>query len=169
MYSAFKTLYALKIDLFELSDYKNTWNLLSKYELFSLDQANFSSDPSQMLILQYSIPTASLPPSPSLSNFPLVNWNPSSTQSSSCTSSVSYFFIPHLTIRHSYWKYQTTCQAKPIKFIIRLYTSRNALLVKQTTYQKAETLRTVFLSELGNMIHNNSIFNTKCPEFSTKW
>ena len=73
MYSAFKTLYALKIDLFELSVNKNTGNLLSKYELFSLDQANFSSDPSQMLILQYSIPTASLSPSPSLSNFPLVN------------------------------------------------------------------------------------------------
>ena len=73
MYSAFKTLYALKIDLFELSVNKNTGNLLSRYELFSLDQANFSSDPSQMLILQYSIPTASLPPSPSLSNFPLVN------------------------------------------------------------------------------------------------
>ena len=79
------------------------------------------------------------------------------------------FFIPHLTTRHNYWKYQTTCQAKLIKFIIRLYTSHNVLLVKQTTYQKAETLRTVFLSELGNMIHNNSIFNTKCPEFSTKW
>ena len=73
MYSAFKTLYALKIDLFELSVNKNTGNLLSKYELFSLDQANFSSDPSQMLILQYSIPTASLSPSPSLSNLPLVN------------------------------------------------------------------------------------------------
>ena len=73
MYSAFKTLYALKIDLFELSVNKNTGNLLSKYELFSLDQANFSSDPSQMLILQYFIPTASLSPSPSLSNFPLVN------------------------------------------------------------------------------------------------
>ena len=73
MYSTFKTLYALKIDLFELSVNKNTGNLLSKYELLSLDQANFSYDPSQMLILQYSIPTASLPPSPSLSNFPRVN------------------------------------------------------------------------------------------------
>ena len=68
-----KTLHALKIDLFELSDNKNIGKLLSKYELFFLDQADFSSDPSQILILQYPIPTASLSPSPSLSNFPLAN------------------------------------------------------------------------------------------------
>ena len=45
-----------------------------------------------MLILQYPFPTASLPPSPSQSNFPLANRNPYSTQSSSCSSSISVFF-----------------------------------------------------------------------------
>ena len=34
-----------------------------------MDQANSSSDPSQILILQFFIPTASLPSSPSLQNF----------------------------------------------------------------------------------------------------
>ena len=93
MYSTFKTLRALKLIFFELSGNKNTGKLLSIYEIFSLDHANFSYDPSQILILQYPIPTASLPPSPSLPNFPLANWNPSSTQSSSCSSLFSLFFL----------------------------------------------------------------------------
>ena len=40
---------------------KNIGKLLSKYELFFLDQGNSSSDPSQILIQQYPIPRASLP------------------------------------------------------------------------------------------------------------
>ena len=55
-----------------------------------------------------------------------------------CSSSVSLFY-PN-TCRN-YWIYKTICQAKPIKFIIKLYTNHNTLLVKRTTYQKAESLR----------------------------
>ena len=40
---------------------------------------------------------------------------------------------------------------------------------KQVTYQKVESLRDVFLPKLDNTVNNNSIFNTKCHEFSTKW
>ena len=43
----------------------------SKYEMLSLVQANSSSDLSQILILQFLLPRAFLPPSPSLLNFTL--------------------------------------------------------------------------------------------------
>ena len=43
------------------------------------------------MLLQYPDPTVSLRPLPSLSNLTLAKWNPSSTQSSSCSSSVSLF------------------------------------------------------------------------------
>ena len=55
-----------------------------------------------------------------------------------------------------------------IKFVIKLYTNHNTLLVKHATYQKSESFRGVFLSKLDNTVNNNSIFNTKCLEFSTK-
>ena len=63
-----------------------------------------------------------------------------------------YLVLPHLTTHHNYWIYQTLCQAKPIKFTIKLYTNHNTLLVKHATCQKAE---------LDNTVNNNSIFNTK--------
>ena len=78
---------------FELPDHKNIGKLSLKYELLFLDQANLSSVPFQILILQYPIPRASLSSSPSPSNFTLANRNPSSTQPSSCSSSVSPFCL----------------------------------------------------------------------------
>ena len=47
-----KTLHTLKTDLFELPDNENIGELFSKYARLSIDQANLSSDPSQVLILQ---------------------------------------------------------------------------------------------------------------------
>ena len=44
---------------------------------FFPNQTNFSSGPSQILILKHPIPVSSLLLSPSLSNFALENWNPS--------------------------------------------------------------------------------------------
>ena len=41
-----------------------------------------------------------------------------------------YFVLPYKTTRHNYWIYQSICRAKPIKFIIKLYTNHNTLLVK---------------------------------------
>ena len=82
---------------FEYPDNKNIGKLFSKYELFFLDHANFSSDPFQILILQYPVPRAALFPSTSLSNFTLANWNPSSTQPSAC-SIESYPMQTHVTI-----------------------------------------------------------------------
>ena len=87
-----KTSHTLKIDGFKIPDNKNVGKLFSKYKVSFLDQADSSSDPYQMIILQFPIPRASLPPSPSLSNFTLVNWNPSTTQFSSCSSLVSLIF-----------------------------------------------------------------------------
>ena len=48
-----KTLNTVKTDIFELPYNKNIEKIFSKYELFSLDQANFISDPSQISLLQY--------------------------------------------------------------------------------------------------------------------
>ena len=61
-----KTSHTLKIDVFEIPDNKSIGKLFSKYELLFLSQANSSSDPSQILILQFPIPRAFLPLSPSL-------------------------------------------------------------------------------------------------------
>ena len=42
-------------------------------------------------------------------------------------------------------------------------------MVKHATYQNAESLKSISLSKLENMVNSNSIFNTKCAELSTKW
>lgn len=62
-------------------------------------------------------------------------WNPSSTQSLSCSASVS---LPHhtpSTTSHKHWIYQTTCQARSTKFIIILQPDISILYVGQTRYQ----------------------------------
>ena len=41
--------------------------------------------------------------------------------------------------------------------------------VKYTSHQKVESLAATSLSNLDNMVNNNSIINTKCAEFCTKW
>ena len=50
-YTQSKTSHTLKIDVFELLDNKNIGKLFSKYERFFLDQADSSSNTSQILIL----------------------------------------------------------------------------------------------------------------------
>ena len=86
-----KALHTLKIDVFEIPDNKKIGKFFPKYKLLFLDQANFSSHPSQKLILQFCIHRASLPSSPSLSSFTLASWNTLSIQYSSCSSSISLF------------------------------------------------------------------------------
>ena len=81
--------------------------------------------------------------------------------SPSPTDQFPYFVLPYKTTRHNYWIYQSICRAKPIKFIIKLYTNHNTLLVKPQTYQKAESLRVATLSKLDNTVNKSSIFNTK--------
>ena len=68
-----KTSHAFKVDVFKILDNKNIGKSFSKYELLFLDQANSRSALSQVLILQFPIPTAFLPLSPFLSNFTLAN------------------------------------------------------------------------------------------------
>ena len=105
-FTQYKTSCILQIDIFQIPHNKKIGKLLF------LDQANSSSDISQILILQFPVLRASLLPSPSLSFFTLANWSPSSTQSSSCSSLVSLFFPTHSTTHN---------QAKSIKFFIKLY------------------------------------------------
>ena len=61
------------------------------------------------------------------------------------------------------------CQAKPMKFIIKLHTYDNILCVKRATHEKAEPLRATSLSKLDNTANNNSIFSTKYAGFSAGW
>ena len=64
-YAQCKLSHTLKANVFELPHNKNFGKLFTKYELL-LDQANFNSNPFQVLILQYPIPRDSLPPLTSL-------------------------------------------------------------------------------------------------------
>ena len=55
---------------------------------------------------------------------------------------------------YKYWIYQTIFQAKPIKFIIKLYTYHITLWVKLATHQKCSA---ACLSKLDNMVNNISL------------
>ena len=151
----------------------------SKYELLFLDKANSSCDPSQILILRFHIPKASLPLSPSLSNFTLSNCNSSSTHSSSCSSSVSFFCptpLDHRPPQVFDIPNHMPSQANQIYYhgnqyylLHSLYINHNDLWVKHATHQKAGSLRADSLSKLDSTVNSNSIFNTEYAKFSTKW
>ena len=73
-----------------------------------------------------------------------------------------YFVLPNSTTCHyKYWIYQSICQVKPMKFIVKLYSDQNTLQLKQASHQKAESSRGTSLSKLANTVSNNSIFNSK--------
>ena len=101
-FTQWKTSRTLKIDVFEIPDNRNIEKCFSNYELLFLNQAKFCSDPSQILMLQFPTPGASLSLT-SLPNFTRANWNPSSTQYLSRSSSFCLFFpnlfdhtLPHV-------------------------------------------------------------------------
>ena len=55
-----------------------------------------------------------------------------------------YFVLPQASTRHhKYWIYQTICQAKPIKFIIKLCTDHYNLWDNTLPNKKAESARAV--------------------------
>ena len=134
-----------------------------------MDQANSGSDPSQILMLPFPIPRASLPPSPSLPHFILANRNSLQNNSHHVPHHFPYFVLTHSTTGHrKCCIYQTICKAKPIKFISKLYTDRKTLWVKHATHRKTKSLSASSLSNLDSMFNNNSIFNTKYVELSYK-
>ena len=140
-----------KSHVFKITDNKNIGKLSSKYELLLLGQDYSSSDPSQTLTLPFSIPR------PFHNPLYVLHWFP-------------YFVLPYSTKHHhKYWVSQTIWQAKPIKFIIKLFTDHHALWVRHANHQKTKSLRAAFLSKLDNSVNNNSIFNTKYDELFTKW
>ena len=132
-----------------------------------MDQVNFNSNPFQVLILQYLIPTADLPHLPSLSKyFTLANGNPTSTQSSTYSSSVSLFCPTPFDNTLQFLDVPKPMPSQANKFITELYISHYILLAKHATYQKVESLRAASLSKLDNRVNNNYIFNIDCADFS---
>ena len=147
---------------------KNIGKLFSRYELLFLVLGNSNSDPSQILIQQFPIPRASLTIS--------VEFYPSQLKPFfnliliMLLIGLPILYYPNSTTRHhKYCIFQSICQDKPMKLIIKLYSDHNTLQVKQASHQKAESLKGSSLSKLDNTVDNNSIFNTKYAEFSTKW
>ena len=127
------------------------------------------ADPFHILILRFSKPRASLPFSQPLSNSVLANWNHLQHNLHHVLHQFLYFVLPHCTTsHHKYRIYQIIYKAKQIKLIVKSYTDHNTLLIKYATHQIAESLRTASLSKLGNIVNNNSFFNARYAEFSTK-
>ena len=131
---------------------------------FFPNQTNFSSGPSQILILQHPIPVSSLLLSPSLSNFALENWNPS------CSFLVLLprpTLFNHMPTSIGY----TKSYAKPSQSSLLLCHIQIIKPYKSQTHihQKAKFLKAASLSKLNNMVNTNSISNTKCVEYSIKW
>ena len=108
-FTRWETSRSLKIDEFEIPYNKNIGKSFSKYELLFLDQAYSSSDPSQILILQFPILRV-----PCLPHHP-------------CRILTTQL--------HKYWIYHTICKSKPIKLNIKLYTDHNSWWVKHAPYQ----------------------------------
>ena len=124
------------------------WN----YELLFLDEANSSSYPSEILIIQF----------PMIQTFLQHNTH-------HVLHRFRYFVLPQASTRHhKYWIYQTICQAKPIKFIIKLV---QIIIIYGTTLypSKSWVCKSCSLSKLDSTVNNNSIFNTKYADFSAKW
>ena len=108
-----KILCTLKIDVFEIPDNKNIGILFSKCELLFLNKANYSTDPSHILITQSPQPRSSLPLS-----LPLLNlFYPTETPFNAI---LIMFFIGFPFLSYP-------IRLQPIKFIIKLYTNHNTL------------------------------------------
>ena len=56
--------------------------------------------------------------------------------------------------------YQTTCQAKPIKFLIILHKDHKTLWAKYIIHEKGESLRVACLSTLDNTVNSYKILSS---------
>ena len=143
--------------------------MFSRYELLCLDQANSSSDLSQILIIHFPTPRASPAPSSSLIICQILPY-PAETLLQHNRHYVFHWFL--------YFVYTPSqvldkpnhipSQAKAIKLIINLYADHNTISANHVTHQKAESLRANSLSKLDNTVNNNSISNTNYVDFSMK-
>ena len=124
-----KTSHTIETD-FDLPDTRNIEKLFSKYEMFFLDQLNFSSDLSKILIMQQLIPRAASSPWPSLFNLTLVKWKSSS----------AYLYhaliLPYPVRPNTTSIGYTKSYAKPRQsnFFIKLYTNHKYFFVKHTRH-----------------------------------
>ena len=132
--------------------------MFSKYELVFPNQANFSSDPSQILILQHPIPIYFLLSPPTLSNFAIVNGNTNSTILIMLFFGFpiwSYPIQPHSTSIRCAKVNAKTSQSNLLSCcikIIKLYVD------EAHNHQRTESLRAVSLSKLEKMVNSNSNF-----------
>ena len=139
------------------------------------DQANFNSSPSQIIMQQHHPFTYPASQITSLSNFALANCNPSpgKTFPQHSLVHVLHWFLCHvLPIRpHATSIRYTKAYSKPgqLNLLSFFYKYFNTLMwVKNSTHQKAESLRVSSFSKSNNTVYNNLIFCTKYAEFSAK-
>ena len=140
-------------------------NYFKIFTAFS-DQANSSSGPSQILILQFPIPRAYL------TIFCQTLPEPSETLLQHSLHHVlnrfPYFVPSNLTThQHKYQLYQSICHVKQI--YVQAILRSQYLLGKTRQPSKRQSLRSTSLSKLDNTVNSNSIFNTTYVEFSSKW
>ena len=76
----------------------------------------------------------------------------------------SYLIEPNATSTGYSEAYANTSQSNLLSCYIQIIKSH---LGETHNHQKAESLRAPSFSKLDNMVNSNSIFNTKCAEFST--
>ena len=76
--------------------------------------------------------------------------------------------LSYSTTRRKYWIYRSIFQAKLIKSIFMCIQIIKPYIYQTHIYQSVESLRPSSISKLDNMLKSNSVFNTKCAEFSSK-
>ena len=143
--------------------------MFSRYELLCLDQANSSSDLSQILIIHFPTPRASPAPSSSLIICQILPY-PAETPLQHDPHYVFHRFLyfVHTPSQVLDKSNHIPSQAKPIKLIINLYADHNIIWANHVTHPKAESLRADSLTKLDNTVNNNSISNTNYVDVSIK-
>ena len=76
--------------------------------------------------------------------------------------------LSYSTTRRKCWIYRSIFEAKLIKSIFMCIQIIKSYIYQTHICQSVESLRSSSISKLDNMLKSNSVFNTKCAEFSSK-
>lgn len=132
-------------------------------------QSNSSSASSEIIIPQHPTLIPRFSPWSLLSDFTQPNWNPFSTQSLPCSSSVSLLPYPFKLMTQVLVVTNHLPNQVNQFIVIQCINIIYLIWVKHFTQKKVKFSRATFLSKLEITANSKSVFNTKCPEFSKKW